>query len=425
MVETTTITKPLLDVIRDLQYKGTKLVCREGDCGACTVLLGTLSDGKVHYQTVNSCILPVGKAAGKHVITIEGLLPNKIQELLVERNGTQCGFCTPGFVLSLSSAIINNQDPLMHVDGNICRCTGYTSILKVIEDLKGIELSIDEILPSYHPPMAEQLHQIQNKADSGASGKFIAGGTDLYVQQYHHLVSQSSEYTILELNKEIRTLDEEIHLGSGVTMNQLISYCKDHNVIDTTNMDLIASTPIRNSATIAGNLINASPIGDFTIILLALDAAIKTNKKILKLDKFYQGYKKLDLGNEEIIETILIPRIDGQFSFEKVSKRQYLDIASVNSACYIKISDNTIQSIRLSAGGLSPIPLFLKDTSNYLMDRPITSEVLIKALDIADKEISPISDIRGSAGYKRLLLKHQILAHFERLAEIDPMEVLG
>ncbi len=185
--------------------------------------------------------------------------------------------------------------------------------------------------------------------------------------------------------------------------------------------DLIASLPIRNSATVGGNIINASPIGDLTIFFLALNATVvlsdgNTRRKIL-LKNLFKGYKQLDKTDDEYLEYIefKLPAKNSYFNFEKVSKRTHLDIASVNSAMYVEVDNDIISSIHISAGGVAPIPLYLESTSQFLIGKKIKMESLVEALPIIQSEISPISDVRGSADYKRLLINQLFKAHFIEL----------
>ncbi len=185
--------------------------------------------------------------------------------------------------------------------------------------------------------------------------------------------------------------------------------------------DLIASLPIRNSATIGGNIVNASPIGDMTIFFLALNATVVLSNGIKKreilLKNFYKGYKNLDKSEDEYLEYIKfkLPAKNSHFNFEKVSRRTHLDIASVNSAMYIETKGDVITDIHISAGGVSPVPLYLEKTSGFLTNKKITADVLEEALPVIQSEISPISDVRGSEDYKRLLLNQLFKAHFIEL----------
>jgi xanthine dehydrogenase small subunit len=185
--------------------------------------------------------------------------------------------------------------------------------------------------------------------------------------------------------------------------------------------DLIASLPIRNSATVGGNIINASPIGDLTIFFLALNASVVltngTKQRKILLKELFKDYKQLDKTNDEYLEYIAfkLPAQNSYFNFEKVSKRTHLDIASVNSAIYVETDDDIISSIHISAGGVAAIPLYLENTSKFLLGKKIARETLFESLPIIQSEISPISDIRGSVEYKRFLLNQLFKAHFIEL----------
>jgi len=449
--------KTLLDFIRNNEgLKGTKEGCREGDCGACTVLLGEIVSNKLKYKSVNSCLFPVGRVAGKHVVTIEGLNDPKnltpIQEEFNNEGASQCGFCTPGFVNSLTGYVIENNKLEFHkaenaIAGNICRCTGYSSIKRatdnVVEFINSLNIISNErikslvdknIIPKYFLEIENRLIKLKkNESNDNNSKMLVGGGTDLFVQKAESLLSQEISFSNNYNLNEIKIIGSEIQLGAAVTVEQIKNseiFIKYFPTL-TEQLSLFASLPIRNSATIGGNIVNASPIGDSTSIFLALNSDLiissKEKKRKIKLSEFYKGYKILDLMNDELVEEIIfeLPGSNTKFSFEKVSKRTYLDIASVNSAIKIETENNLIKSVFLSAGGVSPIPLLLKETSNYLTNKFITAQLVLDSINIVHSEISPISDIRGSADYKKLLLSQLIKAHFIKLfPELVDMEVL-
>jgi len=450
----------LLNFIRkDKKLTGTKLVCREGDCGACTVLAGELVNDKVIYKTVTSCIYPIGKAAGKHIVTIEGLNKQELtvpQHEFVKEGATQCGFCTPGFIISLTWYLITHKnysvdEAINALGGNICRCTGYVSIIRAVEKTvnklkdpirtQGIQVEnlIElNILPQYFSFIHARLKSLNTKtthlSKNNGDNILVGGGTDLYVQKY--ITVTSSEINLID-SKSLNYIEikkKDIILGASVTFEQFkqSEILKKYLPRLENQMNLIASLPIRNSATIAGNIVNASPIADLTIILLALDATLVltdgSNERIIKLEKFYKGYKLLDKLDNEFIKEVRfpVPSSNFNFNFEKVSKRMYLDIASVNTAISLDVENGIVASAKISAGGVAPIPLFLEKTSKYLHDKVLSIETLESALEIAQSEISPISDVRGSAEYKRLLFNHLIKAHFISLfpQEINIGELL-
>ncbi len=436
-------TTVLLDFLRrENKLTGTKEGCREGDCGACTVLLGELKNEKVFYKTINSCLVPIGDIHAKHVVTIEGLNQielSPIQAAFVEEGGTQCGFCTPGFVISMTGYFINSviqnvDDAIEALGGNICRCTGYTGIIratqKSINVYEGLaprknhfdKLVTGKFIPEYFVSIAGELKSIKTQKRIVRNNQFmIGGGTDLYVQQWKDIVQSSADFISQEnISKEILQTKNQIRIGGAATVQDIIESHVIYKHFPTlrNQLQLFGSLPIRNRATISGNLVNASPIGDLTNIFMALDAELHLKngkkKRSLFLHEFYKGYKRLNKKENEIIEwiTIPIPPKKFYFNYEKVSKRTHLDIASVNSTIAFTMSKNRINCVGLSAGGVAPVPLCLNKTCEYLNGKKVTCENIKSAALIAMDEISPISDARGSAEYKKLLLRQLIYSHF-------------
>lgn len=446
----------LLDYIRYHQHlMGTKIGCREGDCGACAVLVGELINGELHYESMTSCLLPLGNIIGKHIVTIEGINfekeLNPVQKAMADCGATQCGFCTPGFVMSLAGFCLSDKEATQEnaiaaVDGNICRCTGYKSIERaagivadLMKDKNGTEVTSyvaqKKILPEYFAGIKQKMQALRNNIGSNgtpsAATRVVGGGTDLYVQKHEEMVHADIHFVFDEpgLNSIIEE-DGKCLLGPSVTVSDLkhSSFFKKIFPDFQKYAWLISSTPIRNMATIAGNFVNASPIGDMTIFFLALDSIIEiglpdksgsNSFRSVKLNEFYKGYKQLDLQPGEIIRKIWfrVPSKNSYFSFEKVSKRTNLDIASANSAMLLEMNGNEIVNAGLSAGGVGPIPMFLKKTSAYLKGKKINQETIDGAIEIMKTEISPISDARGSKEYKTLLLGQLMRAHLEPLID--------
>ena len=436
----------LLDFVRYHQnLKGTKIGCREGDCGACTNLVGELKDGELSYRSFTSCLTPLGNVQGKHVVTVEGVnmeTLNPVQQSMTDCSATQCGFCTPGFVVSLAGFCLSKKDPTMSnaiasIDGNICRCTGYKSIEKAAAQIAELMqqkgdtdpisfVTDNNILPAYFNTMPARLHALSlqlngalNPANNIAS--FVGGGTDLYVQK-HDEMKHAPIHFMYDKNHLNYIIQESNHclMGPSVSVTDLQEspiFQKHFPAFDN-YIRLISSTPIRNMATIAGNFINASPIGDFSIFFLALNASIvlsngQSSRTVLLKD-LYKGYKLLDKSADEFIEQISfpLPGNNSFFNFEKVSKRTHLDIASVNSAVRLQVNESVISHASLSAGGVGPIPVYLAKTSTYLLGKKVTIETVLEAIEIVQTEVSPISDARGTEVYKRLLLAQLIKAHF-------------
>jgi len=438
----------VLDYVR--YYKrlaGTKIGCREGDCGACTVLVGDFENDELIYRSVTCCLMPLGNAHGKHIVTVEGInmhALSPVQQAMVDANGTQCGFCTPGFIMSFTGFVLNAnaktyEEAIAAIDGNICRCTGYKSIERstqiIVEKLSSqpkentiARLIENGFIPNYFIDIKKRLKELKesNKFLPGENGTsanrvMMSGGTDLVVQKPLRVKKSSLQFLFdaKEL-KEIKLTEDQIHLGASVTVTDFAeSELIRHSFPDMDKyVKLISSTPIRNMATLAGNLVNASPIGDMSIFFLALDAELFLNKngnrRIIKLREFYKSYKIIDKEPDEIVEKIIFSPVseDSLFNFEKVSKRTHLDIASVNTACKIQLNeDGSIATIHLSAGGVASFPKYLANTCSFLQGKKITGDVMLQTLKIMNEEIVPIGDARGSINYKRLLLRQLIIAH--------------
>jgi xanthine dehydrogenase small subunit len=433
----------LVDFIReDKNLKGTKIVCREGDCGACTVMVGKLSEDNksVHYHTITSCISPLANANGKHIVTVEGLNIdnnlNKIQQSLKNNYASQCGFCTPGFVVAMANYCLNadsktNEKMLDAISGNICRCTGYVAIINAAKELvvgslsKGKKYTLEQLIekgfiPSYFSDMPNKLSKIQSLHNVSGQ-KIIAGGTDLYVQQADTLLQTPNlRYITLEQGQAV-TIEGDVCSISGLATVTDLFEDKELNLRMPelkTHLRLLSSEAIRNMATVAGNFVNASPIGDMSAFLLALDATLliahrDKNRKIALKD-FFLDYKKIDLHEDESIAKLWfkLPTKKSHFNFEKVSKRKHLDIATVNSAIHIELDNEVILSVDISVGGVAAIPKYLTNTCDFLIGKSIKKQTLFEALEVMNQEISPISDVRGTAEYKRLLANQLVKAHF-------------
>lgn len=436
----------VLDFVRYHKHlTGTKIGCREGDCGACTVLVGDFEADKLVYRSATSCLMPLGNAMGKHIVTVEGINMEQltpVQQAMVDANGTQCGFCTIGFVVSLTGFVLHQQnknytEAIAAIDGNICRCTGYKSIERAAQVLsthiqdKPQENTLEWLIENHFiPPYFKQIEarlrnlrtQISTQNTNHTNTLLIGGGTDLNVQKPEK-IKHTALYHLSD-NKQLKGIfadGDNCYIGASVTVSEFAESELMQAAFPNLQkyIKLVSSTPIRNMATMAGNLVNASPIGDMSVFFLALDSSLLLNhngqKRTIKLRDFYKGYKQLDKDADEFIEQISFkkPNSNTLFNFEKVCKRTHLDIASVNTACQMSLDDaNTITQIHLSAGGVAPFPKYLHNTVTYLTGKKIDENTLQKAIEIMQTEVAPISDVRGSSNYKRLLLQQLFKAHF-------------
>jgi xanthine dehydrogenase small subunit len=460
----------VLDFVRyHKDLKGTKIGCREGDCGACTILVGELIGDDVRYRSMTSCLMPLANAAGKHIVTVEGINPadgslTPVQQAMVDESGTQCGFCTVGFVMSLTGFCIDEtaETPEMavaSVDGNICRCTGYKSIERAACGISGqLSAGGTQIAPEYFATIAGRLRQLVPETPHSTlrtPHSFVGGGTDVYVQKPDWMADNDSRPLFYDEHlRGIRDTGEHIEIGASATVTDLLESPVMQSIFPKLykHLKLVSSTPIRNMATLAGNFVNASPIGDMTVWFLALDAEIdlctsphvsKDDTRTLPLRNLYLGYKQLAKQPDEIITAIRFRKRTGdfRFNFEKVSKRTYLDISTVNTAISLTVTPSiaegwtppalsgsrqletatgspvvyTIAEVHVAAGGVAPVPLYLKDTSAFLCGKEINEESITAANAIMQSEVSPISDVRGTADYKRLLLRQLFRAHFVEL----------
>lgn len=431
----------LLDFIRyDQHLMGTKIGCREGDCGACTVLIGKLQDDTVKYISMTSCLTPLINVQGCHVVTVEGINGDTltpVQESVLEEGGTQCGFCTVGFVMSMTGVCMKDDIPsaekiIASIDGNICRCTGYKSLERAAHRLADLLQTNEEedklkwlmregFLPGYFTSVKEQLKELAVSVEYN-EGILTGGGTDLYVQKHESMVHAAIRPVLNNTSlKSIEEKGDEIIIGAAVTVEEL----KDNTLFNSLfpglqkHLKLVSSTPIRNMATLAGNFVNASPIGDMTIFFLALNAALTLNhngnKRTVLLKDFYKGYKTLDKKEGELVEAVSIqkPGDDFHFSFEKVSKRTHLDIASVNTAVSFNLKENILSDVHVSMGGVFAFPKYLSETAAFMNGKPLNDDIIQEALALVQKEIAPISDARGTKEYKRLLAQQLFIAHFQ------------
>ena len=448
----------VLDFLRrEQRLTGTKEGCKEGDCGACMVLVGELDgSGSVVYQPVTSCLMPVAELHGKHLVTVEGLNLEEltpVQSAILEHGGSQCGYCTPGIVVSMTGLLLDPTLPVTEegmkyaLGGNLCRCTGYRSLKNcgttLAETLAGHldgnrlkNLIKTGVVPAWFDTAAETLRAIpeagsSQAADTKSEVHFrIAGGTDMYVQQGEHIPAANIE--LVQTLKGITIEDGRVRVGAMTTFEKFGRHPELIAMMPRLPhwLELMASWQIRNRATVGGNLVNASPIGDMTSLVYALDADLELvrpatgERRTVPMRSFFLGYKVKDLKPDELVEAIVFdaPASTDRINWEKVSKRTYLDIATVNTGARFRMSgskNSFIETAMISIGGVAAVPFHAVKTCAFLEDKPVEPQVVRDALQVLDGEISPISDVRGSAEYKRVLTRQLVLAHFIELFDLD------
>jgi len=450
----------------DLRLCGTKEGCSEGDCGACTVALGLIENGRLKYQAVNSCILPAARLHSRHLVTIEGLAEgeelNAIQKAILDHHATQCGFCTPGVIMSLFCLFSNVRNPdqvdiSAALEGNLCRCTGYLSIrraaLQVSQDLAGklIDLRKD-ILPRYASRVEKELKAFRGTIGSSPATvevldvclgyhlpkalpelfkllpklggyRIISGGTDVMVDRN---IKGAIPMNLVDISG-IKGLDQfkakksYLYIGANATLSQVMAdklVAKKLPVLCAT-IGQMASAQVRNAATLAGNAANASPIADAAVALLALNARLVLGSargtRRVAMEDFYLGYKKTCLARHEIITGIEIPLDGASTSFLKSAKRAAVDIASVNTAVSYKTGDGLPTSVRIALGGVAPVPVMARRAAGHLIGKKLTGELIAEAAGIAAQDCVPIDDVRGSARYRRLLVKNHLVRHLNSI----------
>ena len=429
---------------------GSKEGCKEGDCGACTVIVVDLQCESIRYRPVTSCLLPLADLEGRHLVTIEGLNMARlspIQAAMVDAGGTQCGYCTPGFIVAMTAWLLDETKPLTleglkyAISGNLCRCTGYRPIKDAgvaVADRLAAELTpgeriaqlcAHEVIPPSFATAPARLAALRADLapaveEPSAPDVIVAGGTDLYVQRGEELPARRIRF----LNHgytpvPVASIGGRLRIDARMSFEDFADDPLVRAALPAIGgyNQLIASWPVRTRPTLGGNIGNASPIADMTCLLLALDAELTLRDgdaaRTLPLDEFFLGYKQTARGPTEWIEWITIPAPGPQtrIHWEKVSKRAWLDIATVNAAIRLELADGCIQSARLALGGVAAIPLFLPQASAFLAGKVLSLETVTAMLAVADGEFTPISDVRGSADYKRLLARQLTMAHFVTL----------
>jgi xanthine dehydrogenase small subunit len=442
---------PLADYLRyRAGLTGTKIVCAEGDCGACTVLARCLHRPHGRFEIINACIYFVWQLDGHQVITVEGLKRNgqlhPAQETMIQCHGAQCGYCTPGFVCSLAKLAddalaeswqIDRKRAQDYLIGNLCRCTGYDSILEA-----AISMHYDE-LPPLNEFYALESHRIPAQQCKTLSFKnktvlmpttlaeaqgfchlnpqIVAGSTDLGVLHKGRWIPQTlmSLKNIGELDRvEFRT--ERVKIGANVTLAEIEKQlCAEFSELRRL-LRIFASPQIKNTATLVGNLMNASPIADTIPFLKVVDAKIHllgtAGVRTLDINDFFQdGYKQLDRRPDEFVTHIELPLRGYRFKLYKASRRKDLDISAVTAAFGYQLHDGQFAHFAMAFGGIGASVIRFKDLESDIIGQA-PERRLFETLSVEiDRQIKPLTDVRGSADYRRLLVRNFLLKFYDEL----------
>ena len=433
----------------DLRATGTKVVCEEGDCGACTVLVGRphpAGDGALRYLPINSCIQYLFQLDLSHVVTVEGLARegelSPVQDAMVRCHGAQCGYCTPGFVTAMT-ALYETRQPVddaavrCALTGNLCRCTGYDSIIKAAleVDARAIPTLSDrypaaEMLQEFerHARETVRIDEFCKPASLEEAVRFkgehpqcviVQGATDVGVWRNKRGFAAPALLSLAAIDglDAIQLDGDALRVGGRVSLAQFEEAVRTLVPQLAAVMDRFGSPQIKNAGTLAGNIANASPIADTLPFLYVAGATLTlagaNGTRAVPIREFYRGYKTLDLAADEIITRIDIPlpRDGERLRLYKISKRSHLDISTFTAAIALTRTDGRVDSARIAYGGVGPMVLRLPKTEEFLSGKPFARETFVRAGEIARDEITPISDVRGSREF-RLQLAGNILQRF-------------
>jgi len=420
-VEDADPTGTVLDYLRyALRRTGTKEGCAEGDCGACTVLLGELAGDGVEWRAVNACILFLPMLDGKALRTVESLGgSHPVQREMVERHGSQCGFCTPGFVMSLYGRSLGALGtvgvPVGDViAGNLCRCTGYGPILAAgeavpvaAEEDKATAAALRALRPAYgHPASADELADLLL---AQPETRIIAGATDVGLWVTKQLRELGPIVFIGDI-ADLRRIEES---PEALTLGAAVRYSDAREALARLHPDLgelvrrIGGVQVRNAGTIGGNIANGSPIGDMPPALIALGTELTlrrgAERRTLPLEDFFLSYGKQDLAPGEFVESVRIPRPPAGLLVRivKLSKRFDSDISGVCGAFALRIEDGIVAQARIAFGGMAGIPARAPGCEAALTGQPWTEATVEAAAQALAGDYQPLDDLRGSADYRR------------------------
>ncbi|MCH7742328.1 MAG: xanthine dehydrogenase small subunit [Proteobacteria bacterium] len=435
----------VLNLLRQKGLVGTKEGCASGDCGACTVMLGAgATDGQIEYKTINACIALAGSLAGKHVVTVEGLQNgtelHPAQRFMVEHHASQCGYCTPGFVMSLANLVEEqigsdqtgenlSEIVITGISGNLCRCTGYRPIVdagvsalaarrppsvchdearEFLQNYKrGYDREQDIADGNYHRPRC--LEDLDRLVGVHGNQYLVAGATDFgleITQRWTRFPVIIDISEVIEM-RDVGISDDEISIGACVSYSQIEQIFAERSAAFVHLLLRLGSRQIRNTGTLGGNIGNASPIADTPPVLIVWEAILELRDargqtREVSVEEFFVSYRKTILANDEYIVRVMIPAASvARFHrFYKHSKRIEDDISSVMGAFSIWGDDKNIAGIRISYGGMAAVPVRLHEIETMLVDTPLDIKLVDEACASLRTVMTPMTDVRASAGFR-------------------------
>ncbi len=464
--------KPTTTVLNYLRnsplHRGVKEGCAEGDCGACTIVIGELNhDNKISYKACDSCLIFLPMIHGKQLITVENLAQNNgsdkvlhpVQEAIVEGNGSQCGYCTPGITMSMFSLYKNENNPTKEsiedaLTGNLCRCTGYKPIIEAaaktcaqneVDHFAADEKRIVELLLQiknqsnsieitttkqkyYKPKTITEALEYRNKMPDSV---LLSGATDiaLRVTKRHELLDEIIDLSSIDELKKCIITDYQIEFGAGMSLEEVKKIAKKELPALFETLSVFGSRQIRSLATLGGNIGSGSPIGDTLPTLMAYNAEVELQsikgKRRINMNNYLLAYRKTERQPDEIITSIIIPKPSPKtiVRFYKVSKRKDLDISTVSAGFSLILNNKTVESIILAYGGMAAVTKRSTNAEQYLIGKPWDRLTIEQAMDLIAKDFTPISDTRASAEFRTIASKNLLLKFWSETITVKSVEL--